>query len=66
MSLKVKVDGVNVNKLETVPINLNKFGNVVKNHVVKSTICDEMVKKIDAIQDIDTSNLVKKLSIIQK
>ena len=31
-----------------------------KNEVVKKTVYDELVKKVNAIQTTDTSNLVKK------
>ena len=37
-SLKAKVDKLNVNKLKTVPVDLNKLSNVVDNDVVKKTV----------------------------
>ena len=46
--------------LETVPVDLNKLSNVVKNDVVKKNAYDELVKNFNAIQTIYTSDLVKK------
>ena len=37
-----------------------KLSNVVKNEVVNKTAYDELLKKVNAIQTVDTSNLVKK------
>ena len=34
--------------------------------VVKKDVCDELVKNYKAIKTIDTSNLVKKLTLTQK
>ena len=36
------------------------------NEVVKRTVCDELVKKVKAIQAVDAGNLVKKLTMTQK
>ena len=35
-SLKAKIDKIDVDKLKTVPIDLSKLSNVVKNEVVKN------------------------------
>ena len=51
---------LDIRKLETTPVDLSKLINVVKNEVVKRTVYDELLKKINAIQTIDTCNLVKK------
>ena len=40
---------------------LSKLNDVVKNEVVKKKEHGELVKKVNAIQTTDTSNLVKKI-----
>ena len=59
-NLKSKVDTLDIGKLETTPVDLSKLSNEVKNDFVKKTEYDELVKKLSAIQNIDTSNLVRK------
>ena len=54
------IDRVDVYKLETTPVDLSKISIVVKYDVVKNPVFLELVKKDNAIQAIDTSNLVKK------
>ena len=56
-NLKSEVDILDVDKLATVPVDLSKLSNVVKNDVVKKTVHDKLVAKVD---NIDTSGLVKK------
>ena len=56
-SLKSDFDRLDIDKLETTPVDLSKLTNVVKYEVVKKTIYDELIKKVNAI---DTSKLVKK------
>ena len=46
-------------KLKTVPDNLSKLSNAVKNDVVKKTLYNELIKNVNAIQSNDTSDLVK-------
>ena len=41
-----------MNKLKTVPVDLSKLSNVVKNEVVKKTVYDKLVIKVNKI---DTS-----------
>ena len=41
-----------MNKLKTVPVDLSKLSNVVKNEVVKKTVYDKLVTKVNKI---DTS-----------
>ena len=65
-SLKSKVDELHIGKLETTPVDLNKLNNVIKNDIVKKTEYGELVKKVNAIQNTDTSRLVKKLTVTQK
>ena len=59
-SLKSVADKLDTDKLETTPVELSKLSNVVKNDLVKNTVYDELVKKVNAIQTIDTRDLVKK------
>ena len=56
-SVKTEVDKLDVNKLTSVPIDLAKLSNVVKNDVVKTTEYDKLVNKVN---DIDTTNFVSK------
>ena len=49
-----------VDKLETVPTDLGKLSNVVKNDVVKNVTYNELFKKVNGIQAADISNLVLK------
>ena len=56
-NLKTEVDKLDVHKLTTVPVDLNKLSNVVKNDVVKKIVYDKLVAKVN---NIDTSGLVKK------
>ena len=56
--MKRKVDKLDIGKLETTWVHLNKLSNVVKNEVIKKTKYNELVKKVNAIKITDTSNLV--------
>ena len=56
--LKSKLDKLDICKLETTPVDLNKLNDVVKNEVVKKAECNELGKNFDAIQTTDTSNVV--------
>ena len=51
--LKTEVDKIDADKLKTVPVDLAKFSNVVKNDVVKKTEYNKLVTKINGI---DTTN----------
>ena len=55
--LKIEIDKIDADKLKTVPVNLAKLSNVVKNDVVKKTEYNKLVTKVD---NIDTTNFVKK------
>ena len=65
-SLKSKIDELDLDELETTPVDSSKLSDVVKNEVVKKAVYDELVKKLNAIQNNDTSGLVKKLTMKQK
>ena len=56
-NLKTKVDKLDIDKLATVPVDLSKLSNVVKNDVVKKAVYDKLVAKVN---NIDTSDFVKK------
>ena len=53
-SLKTKVDEIDLSKLENVFTDLSKLSSVVKNGVVKETVYDKLVAKVNTI---DTSDL---------
>ena len=50
-SLKSEVDKIDADKLKTVPIDLAKLSNVVKNDVFKKTEYDKLVAKVNGIDN---------------
>ena len=56
-SLKTEVDKLDIDKLVSVPLDLSKSSDVVKNNVVKKIEYHKLVTKVD---NIDTINFVKK------
>ena len=56
-SLKTQVDEIDAGKLRTVPVNLAKLSNVVKNDVVKKIEYNSLKTKVDSI---DTANFLLK------
>ena len=44
-NLKTEVDKLDIDKLVSVPTDLNKLSNVVKNDVVKKTVHNKLVAK---------------------
>ena len=64
--MKSKVNKLDIDTLETTPVDLSKLTDVVKNEAVKKTEYNELVKKVNLIQTSDTSNLFKKLTMTQK
>ena len=56
-SLKTEVDEQDVDKLVSVPVDLSKFSDAVKNDVVKKAVYDKLVAKVNSI---DTSDFVLK------
>ena len=56
-SLKTEVNKLGIDKLVPVPVDLSKLSDVVKNYVVKKTVYDKLVEKVD---NIDTSGFVLK------
>ena len=75
-SLKTEVDKLDIDKLTPVSNDLAKLINVVKNDVVKKTVYDKLVGKVNIIDttgfvlkttyDTDTSDLEKKISDADK
>ena len=59
-ALKSEVDKINIDKLKTVPNDLAKLSNVVKNDVVKKTTYNTLKNKVDAI---DTSGFVTRTKV---
>ena len=56
-ALKSNLASLKTDKLKTVPVDLAKLSNVVKNDVIKKTEYNKLVTKVD---NIDTTNFVEK------
>ena len=56
-NLKTEVDKLDIDKLAPVPVDLSKLNDVIKNDVVKKTVYDKLVAKVNGI---DTSDFVLK------
>ena len=56
-SLKTETDKLDTDKLTTVPVDLSKLSDVVKNDVVKKTEYDKLVVNVN---DLDTTGFVLK------
>ena len=57
-SLKTEVNKFDIDKLAPVPVDLSKLSDVLKNDVVKKTVYDKLVAKVN---NIDTSDFVLKI-----
>ena len=55
--LKTEVDKLDIDKLAPVPVDLSKLSDVVKNDILKKTVYDELIAKVNGI---DTSEFVLK------
>ena len=62
-NLKAEVDKLDIDKLATVPVDLSKLSNVVKNDVVEKAVYDKLVAKVNYI---DTSDYVLKTNFNTK
>ena len=62
-NLKSEFDKLDIDKLATVPVDLSKLSNVVKNGVVKKTVYDKLVAKVN---NIDTCDFVLKTNFNTK
>ena len=56
-NLKTEVDKLDINKLASVTVDLSKLSDVIKNDVVKKTVYNKLVAKVD---NIDTTDFVLK------
>ena len=48
-SLKTEVDKIDADKLKTIPVDLVKLSNVIKNDVAKKTEYNSLKTKVDAL-----------------
>ena len=56
-SLQSEIDKLDIKKLKITPVDLSKVSNVVKMKLlILYTVCDELIKKVNAIQTTDTSH----------
>ena len=53
-TLKTEVDKLDIDKLVPVPVDLSKLSDVIKHDVVKKTVYDKLVAKVNSI---DTSSV---------
>ena len=70
-SLKTEVGKLDIDKLVSVPVDLSKLSDVVKNNLVKKTVNEKLVAKVNSVDtsgfvlktkyDTDKSDLVKKI-----
>ena len=56
-NLKTEVDKLDITKLAPVPVDLSKLSDVVKYNVLKKTVYDKLVAKVN---NIDTSGFILK------
>ena len=56
-NLKTDVDKLDIDNLAPAPVDLSKLSDVLKNDVVKKTVFDKLVAKVN---NIDTSDFVLK------
>ena len=47
--LKSEINRLDISKLETTLVGLSKLSDVAKNEVVKKSVFDELIKKVNAI-----------------
>ena len=52
-NLKPEVDKLDFDKLVPIPVDLSKLSDVVKNDVVKKTVYNKLISKVDNIDTID-------------
>ena len=48
-SLKTEINKLDINRLVPAPVDLSKLSDVVKNDVVKKTVYDKLVAKVNSI-----------------
>ena len=59
-SLKPEIDKLDIDKLETTPVDSKKLSYVLDKKVIKKDVYDELVKKVNAIQIMKVHNVVRK------
>ena len=52
-SLKTEVNKLDIDKLVPVPVDLTKLSDVVKNDVVKKSVYDKLVAKVNSLDNSD-------------
>ena len=57
VNLKTEVEKLDIDKLANVPVDLSKLSNVLKNDVIKKTVYDKLVAKVN---NIDTGVFLKR------
>ena len=67
-SLKTEVDKLDINRLVPIPVDLSQLSDVVKNDVVKETVYNRLVAKVNAVPsiNIDTKDFVLKTTTLTK
>ena len=60
-NLKIKLDDLNVDKLKTVPKDLEKLSDLMSKEVVKKTVYNKLNKKVNDLENKipDTSTLIQ-------
>ena len=61
-NLKTEIDKLDIDKLVPVPVDLSKLSDVVKNDVIKKTVYNTKIAKIE-VKIPDISNLAIKISL---
>ena len=61
--LKSDIDIIDIDELKTTPLDLSNLSNVVNKEVVKKTVYNDFVEKVNAIQTTDASNFMTKNEI---
>ena len=62
----LKGDKIDVDKLKTVPVDLNKLSNVVNNEVIKKTVYDKLFAKVNNIDNIENKYETNKSGLEKK
>ena len=60
-TLKSEIDVLDIDNLETVPVDLSKVSDEAKNDDVEKVVYNELVKKFNVVDASDFIKLVKKV-----
>ena len=60
-TLKSEIDILDIDNLETVPVDLSKVSDEAKNDDVEKVVYNELVKKFNVVDASDFIKLVKKV-----